>query len=452
MKVVIIGCTHAGVAAVTEILKNHPDTEVTVYERNDNVSFLSCGIPLYLSHKVDKLEDMFYSSPEQLSEMGATVRLRHDVLKVDSEAKKIVCENLETYEIFTDTYDKLVMATGSYVIVPPLVGIDDSRVLLCKNYEQAQAIYKSAQTHKRITIVGGGYVGVELADSYSSTNHEVTLIQSSDQVLNNYIDPIMSDEVAKLLGDHGVNVILDERVTGFEGDDEADKVDIETDHRTIEADLVIVCTGFMANTELVQGQVEMDRRGALLVNDYLQTSDPDIYAAGDACVSHFNPEDTESYIPLATNAVRQGTLAGLNIFGNIQKKMGTQATSAIKIFGYTMASSGLTLRNAKNAGIDADAVLFDDDYRYDFMPEPQNIKIMLVYDKTTRRIIGTQLFSKYDVSQSANTISVCIQNKNTIDDLAYVDMLFNPHYDKAYNYLNLVAQMAIEKERANAES
>ncbi|WP_412989327.1 FAD-dependent oxidoreductase [Pediococcus siamensis] len=447
MKVVVVGCTHAGIAAVNEIFKAHPDTQVTIYERNDNVSFLSCGISLYLNGQVKHLEDMFYATPEDLAKKGAQVCIKHDVLSIDSKQHQLTVQDLETKEIATDTYDKLIMTTGSYVVVPPLMGVDDSRVLLCKSYDQAKEIYESAKTHKHITIVGAGYVGVELAEAYADTHHDVTLIQSNKQILNNYVDECLSDKITDLLKKHGVHVYLNERVQAFHGDDQRDKVVIETSVQEHETDLVIVCTGFMANTELLRGQVEMDRHGAIITNAYMQTSNPDIYAAGDACISHLNPAGTDAYIPLASNAVRQGGLAGKNVFGDIQKCVGTQATSAMELFGYTLASTGLTLESAKREGLDAASVVYHGNYRPNYMPTTEMLTIILVYNRQTRQILGAQLFSKHEIAQSANTISVCIQNKNTIDDLAFVDMLFQPHYDEPYNYLNLVAQLAIEQER-----
>lgn len=447
MKVVVVVCTHAGTAAVEQILQEHPDTEITVYERDDNISFLSCGIALYLGGKVKHLEDMFYASPKDLQKLGANIKMKHDVLKIDSENKTIMCENMKTHEIINDTYDKLIMTTGSTVVVPPIMGISDSRILMCKNYAQAQAIYETAKNHKKITIVGGGYIGVELAESYANTDHEVTLIQSHDQILNHYIDKDMSDKVVDLLHEHGVKVYLNQRVTGFDRDDKKDKVLIETNKEDHEADLVIVCTGFIANTDLLRGQVKMDKHGAIIINEYTQTSNPDIYAAGDACTVYFNPSHEHAYMPLATNAIRQGALAGKNVFGNIQKYMGTQATSAMELFGYTVASTGLTLQHALEHGMNADVVEFHDNYRPAYMPTTAMLTIRLVYDKDTRLILGGQLFSKHEVAQSANTLSVCIQNKNTIDELAFMDMLFQPNYDNPFNYLNLVAQMAVAKER-----
>ncbi|WP_368791194.1 FAD-dependent oxidoreductase [Companilactobacillus farciminis] len=446
MKVVVIGCTHAGTAAVEQILEEHPGTQVTVYERDDNISFLSCGIALYLGHKVKHLEDMFYADPKDLEKLGAKVYMKHDVLKIDSKNKTIMCEDMKTHQIINDTYDKLIMTTGSTVAVPPIMGISDTRILMCKSYAQAEAIYETAKEYKNITIVGGGYIGVELAESYANTDHKVSLIQSRDQVLNNYLDKDMSQNVIELLKEHGVDVYLNERVTGFTRDDD-DSILIETTKDDHKADLVIVCTGFVANTELLRGQVDMDRHGAIIINEYTQTSNPDIYAAGDACTVIFNPTGKHAYMPLATNAIRQGALAGTNVFGNIKKYMGTQATSAMELFGYTVASTGLTMHHALNSDINADTVTYHDYYRPKYMPTTDMLTVKLVYNKDNHLILGAQFFSKHEVAQSANTMSVCIQNKNTIDDLAYMDMLFQPNYDNPFNYLNLVAQKALAKER-----
>jgi len=444
LKVIVVGCTHAGTAAVEKILEKHPETDVTVYEREDNISFLSCGIALYLGRIVNNLEDMFYADPTTLEGYGAKVRMKHNVLKIDTKNKKIVVQDLVTQDITEDTYDKLIMTTGSEVGIPPIGGMDNPRVLLCKSYAQAKKIYESALNYPSIAIVGAGYVGVELAESYANTVHDVTLIQSRDQILNNYVDDGLSEKIIEKLKEHDVKVQLGERVSEIQDGDQL-TITTKSGH-AYKADLVIVCTGFFANTDLLRGQVQMDGYGAIIINDYMQTSDPDVYAGGDSCVVKFNPTGELKYIPLATTAVRQGTLAGINIFGDIRKYMGTQATTAMEIFGYTLAETGLTLKKALANGINADCVVYHDNYRPAYMPTTDMLTIYLVYDKDTRKVLGAQLFSKHEVAQSANAISICIQNNNTIDDLAFVDMLFQPNYDNPFNYLNLVAQQAIAKE------
>lgn len=239
---------------------------------------------------------------------------------------------------------------------------------------------------------------------------------------------------------------MNRRVTSFTGNDNGELV-IETTDGDFTADLAIVCTGFVPNTELLRGQVKMDKHGAIIINEFVQTSNPDIYACGDASVVNFNPTGKPAYTPLATNAVRQGMLAGINVFGNIQRYMGTQATSAMNIFGYTLASTGLTLEHAKKEGFpEAEMVTFEGTWQPEYMPSTDKLSINLVYDPKTRLILGAQLYSKHEVAQSANALSIAIQNRNTIDDLSFVDMLFQPNFDDPFNYLNLVAQMAVEKE------
>ncbi|MCH5465375.1 FAD-dependent oxidoreductase [Levilactobacillus tujiorum] len=445
MKVIIVGSTHAGTNAALQILQDHPETDVTIYERHTSVSFLSCGISLFLDGQVKHLEDMFYSSPEALAEAGAKVLTRRNVIKIDSENKSLEVVDMDTGDLSTDTYDKLIMATGSTVTVPPIFGIDEDKVMMCKNYDQAVAISKAAKGNKRIAIVGAGYIGTELAESYARTGHDVQLLQSRDIILNHYVDKELSDHIVSLLEDNGVKVMLNRRVTSFTGDENGQLV-IETTDGNFTADMAVVCTGFVPNTELLRGQVDMDRHGAIIINDYVQSSDPDIFACGDASVVNFNPTGKPAYTPLATNAVRQGMLAGINIFGNIQKYMGTQATSAMQIFGRTLASTGLTIDHALKAGMDADQVTFQGTWRPKYMPSTDDLTINLVYNRQNRRVLGAQLLSQHEVAQSANAISIAIQNRNTIDDLAFVDMLFNPNFDAPFNYLNIVAQMAVEKE------
>lgn len=448
MKVIIIGCTHAGTVAATEILKNHPETNLTIYERTDNFSFLSCGISLYLEGKVNKLEDMFYSSPQELRDMGATVHDQHDVLKVDAKSHTIQVANMKTGEVFNDAYDKLIMTTGSSVMVPPLYGIDNTRVLLCKNYQQAQEIYQAAQKFHNIAIIGAGYAGVEFAEALSGTGHHVTLFQARSQVLNNYVDDQMSDWAVQQLQAHGVDVHLGTEVSAFTGDDNADQITIETNHGNFKTEIALVSTGFTPNTDLLAGQVKIEHHGSFLTNRFLQTTNPDIYAAGDCCMVRFNPTGTPAYTPLASVAIRQGMLVAHNIFDHTHPYIGTQASSALSLYDHALATTGLTLKHALKRGIEADSVTFDGTWRPDYMPSTDRLTIVLVYDKKSRRVLGAQFLSKHDITQSANAISVAIQNNNTIDDLAFVDMLFQPNFDYPFNYVNQVAQLAINQEAA----
>lgn len=447
MKVVIVGCTHAGTAAANQILSAHPETEVTIYERNDNVSFLSCGIALYLGGEVKDPQGLFYSSPDTLTKLGARVCMQRDVTEIDAVNKQIKVTDLVTGESKSDSYDKLIVTTGSWPVIPPIEGIDGKHVYLCKNYDHAKKLFEHAKKAQRIVVIGGGYIGVELVEAYNKKGHDVTLIDGLPRMLSKYFDHEYTDRLATDFVDQGVKLALDRTVTSFEDTD--DGVTVHTSNGDYDAEMAILCIGFRPNTDLFKGLVAMNRDGSIKTSDYMQTSNPDIFGAGDAVAVHYNPTHKDAYIPLATNAVRQGTLVGINIFEPTVKYMGTQSSSGLKLYDQTLVSSGMTLEHALGEGFDADSVTIEDNYRPEFMPSTTPVLMTLVWDKKTRKILGAQLMSRHDVSQSANLISVCIQNENTIDFLAFVDMLFQPQFDRPFNYLNLLGQAAVAKANQN---
>ena len=193
MKTVVIGCTHAGTSAVKSILKEDPNMEVVVFERNDNVSFLSCGIALYIGDVVKDAQELFYSNPEELKSLGAKVHIEHNVLEVDDVNKTIKVHDMLNDEVFEETYDKLVLTTGSWPIVPPIPNIEAGNILLCKNYNQALEIFNRKQDAQKVVIVGGGYIGIELVEAFHDTGKEVTLIDGLDRILNKYLDAEITD-------------------------------------------------------------------------------------------------------------------------------------------------------------------------------------------------------------------------------------------------------------------
>lgn len=442
MKVAVIGCTHAGTSAIVNTAKLYPDAQITVYERNDNISFLSCGIALYVGGVVKDPDGLFYSSPEKLEELGVDTKMRHEIVSVDTDRKTLKVRNLVTSETFDDTYDKLIITTGSWPIVPKLEGIDLDNILLSKNYRHSNTIIEKARHAKRITVVGAGYIGVELVEAFQQNGKQVTLIDSADRILNKYLDREFSDQIENSFREKGIELALGQTVTSFQG--EEGKVNkVITDKGEIQTDLVILCIGFRPNTGLFKGQVDMLDNGAIVVNSYMQTNKPDVYAAGDCCSVLYNPTGKMMYIPLATNAVRMGTLVARNLVKHTTPYMGTQGTSGLKIYEHNIASTGLTEGAAKDEGLQVEAVTITDHYRPEFMPTSESVTLKVVYETETRRVIGAQVISKADLTQSINTLSVCIQNRMTIDQLAFIDFFFQPHYNKPWNFLNTAGLQAL---------
>ena len=444
MKVVVIGCTHAGTAAIKNLRALNPDAEVTVFERNDNISFLSCGIALYVGGVVSDPKGLFYSSPEELKSLGVNTKMKHDVKNVDIKGKKLTVENLETGEVFDETFDKLIITSGSWPIIPRNIeGIDLENVLLCKNYNHANEIIERSKSVKRVVVVGAGYIGVELVEAFRDNGKEVILVDAEDRILSKYFDKEFTDVAEESFREKGIVLATGEKVVKIEGvNGKVSK--IITDKNEYETDMIIMCIGFVPNTALFKGQLEMLPNGAIKVDEYMRTSDKDVMAAGDCCSVFYNPLNMERYIPLATNAVRMGTLAGLNLVENKAKSLGTQGTSGIKIYENNMAATGITEALARSLDLEIETVIVTDNYRPEFMPTYEKVTLKVVFDKYTRIVLGAQLNSKVDLTQSINTLSVCIQNHMTIDDLAFVDFFFQPHYNKPWNFINLAGLAALK--------
>lgn len=443
MKVIVVGCTHAGTAAVKNIMTSYNDADVTVYEKNDNISFLSCGIALHVANVVKDENGLFYSSPEELKEMGVATKMQHEVISIDIEGKTLEVKNLLTNEVIKDSYDKLVLTPGSWPIVPKFQGLELENIVLSKNFNHAKGIIERAKNCKNVVVVGAGYIGVELAEAFEILGKNVTLVDAEERIMNKYLDKEYTDMAEKAFTDHGIRLATGELVESFEG--ENGKVSkVKTNKNTYEADLVILCIGFRPNTDLVKGQLDTLQNGAIIIDEYMRTSHKDVFAAGDSCVVRYNPTKEERYIPLATNAVRMGTLVAKNLVEPKLKYMGTQGTSGIKIYDLNIASTGLTETAAKaTTNYNIATATHKDNFRPEFMPTNAEAMIKLVYDADTRRILGGQIISEYDLTEMMNTLSVVIQNDMTVEELAMTDFFFQPNYNKPWSLLNAVALKAL---------
>ena len=443
MKIVIVGCTHAGTAAVVNVKELHPESEITIYEKNDNLSFLSCGIALNVGGVIKETKNLFYNSPENLAKMGVVTNMKHEVLNIDFENKTLKVKNLLNNEEFEDNYDKLVLTLGSWPIVPKFEGGDLDNILLCKNHDHAIEIIEKSKNAKNVVIIGAGYIGVELVEAFEMQGKNVTLIDAEERIMAKYLDKEFTDIAEKEFVDRGVNLVLGEKVSKFEGEN-GKVTKVVTNNGSYEGDLVVLCIGFAPNTKLVQGKLDTLPNGAIIIDEYMRTSKEDVFAAGDCCVVKYNPAHDTRYIPLATNAVRMGTLVARNIVEPTLKYMGTQGTSGIKIYEKCIASTGLTEEVAKaTTKMNVASVELTDNYRPEFMPTYLPATIKLVFDKDTRRIIGGQIISDIDLTQFMNTLSVVIQNEMTIEELAMTDFFFQPHFNKPWSLLNAVALKAL---------
>ena len=438
-KIVVIGANHAGTAAINFLTDISKDNEVVVFDRNTNISFLGCGMALWIGNQIRGSDGLFYSNKEKLEAKGAKVTMEAEITRIDFE-KKIVYGTAKGQKPIEESYDKLILATGSLPILPNLKGMDLENVQQVKIFQNAAEVIEKLKNPaiKNIAVVGAGYIGVELAEAFKRHEKNVVLIDAMDRSLSNYYDPEFTALMDKNLSDHGIQLEYNQKVQEIKGTTKVEAV--VTDKKEYPCDMVVVCIGFRPNTGLGKDTLKTFKNGAYLVNKNQETSMKDVYAIGDCATVFDNSLGETSYIALATNAVRSGVVAAYNASGVPLESIGVQGSNGINIYDLKMVSTGITKETAQKLGIEVEVTDFEDLQRPAFM-EHNNppVKIRIVYNKKTRVIVGAQMASTYDMSMGIHLFSLAIQEKVTIDKLKLLDIFFLPHFNQPYNYITMAA-------------
>ena len=441
-KVVVVGANHAGTCAINTITGFNEGDEVVVFDQNSNISFLGCGMALWIGGQISKPDGLFYSNKEKLESQGAKVNMNSKVERIDFD-KKFVYATLENGQKVEESYDKLILATGSLPIVPQIPGKDLENVQLVKLFQNAEEVIKKLENPeiKTIAVVGAGYIGVELAEAFERHNKKVIVVDIAKTSLSSYYDSEFSALMDKNLSDHGIKLAFGETVKEIKGNGKVEA--IVTDKNEYQCDMVILAIGFRPNTELGKDYLETMSNGAYIVDETQQTSKKDVYAIGDCATVLFNSTGEKSYIALATNAVRSGIIAAYNACGKKLETIGVQGSNAISIYDLKLVSTGLSEQKAKQLGMDVLSTSFEDLQKATFIETTNpKVNIKIVYDAKTRVILGAQMASTYDMSMGIHMFSLAIQEKVTIDKLKLLDIFFLPHFNQPYNYITMAALSA----------
>jgi NADPH-dependent 2,4-dienoyl-CoA reductase/sulfur reductase-like enzyme len=441
-KIVLIGANHAGTAAANTILDNYPGNQLTIFDGNSNISYLGCGTALWIGRQIETPEGLFYSSRDTLASKKATVYMETEVRRIDFAAKQVYAVDKGGKEI-SEAYDKLILATGSLPIIPKIKGLDLPNVAYVKLFQDGQRINKLLDDGniKTVAVVGAGYIGVEIAEAVHRRGKEALLFEAADTCLSTYYDDWFSLDMDKVLGDNGIRLHYSEMVREIKGTQKVEA--IVTDKGEYPVDMVIMAIGFRPNTALAGNELELFPNGAYKVNLKQETSKPGVYAIGDCATVYSNALESSAYIALATNAVRSGVVAGHNVCGTPLESTGVQGSNGICIFGYKMVSTGLNLKAAEKAGFSPLYTQFEDTQKPAFIKEDNHkVKIRIVYDKNTRRILGAQMASYQDISMGIHLFSLAIEEKLSIDKLKLLDIFFLPHFNQPYNYITMAALSA----------
>ena len=438
-KIVVIGVNHAGTSAIRTLLTQNPEHEVTAFDRNDNISFLGCGIALSVSGVVKNVNDLFYSNCDELKRLGAKIHMKTEVTRVDTDKKFVVARDLDSGEEREVAYDKLIYAAGSWPVEFKVANKDLKNIHICKLFQHAADLIEkaSAPDINSVAIVGAGYIGIELAEAYHQKGKKVTLIDLQDRVVPAYFDTEFTDRLEDDIKSEGINLVLGSRVTGYEGGNNGEVKRVVTDKGTYDADLVIQCIGFKPNTGLLP-KVEKLENGAIKVDSGMRTSIPDVFAIGDSAAIFHAATRSHRHVALATNAVKGGVVAASQINGVEQVKLESIAgTNAICAFGNKLASTGLSETAAQAAGFEVASSFYSDNDRPEFMGSTEEVSVKLVFDKKTLRLLGAQIGSYGNTphTECIFYLSLAIQKQMTLLELATTDVYFLPHFNKPFNFI-----------------
>lgn len=437
VKVVIIGASHGGLQAALTLKKLNPHTEVILIEKRNEISFVSSGVVLKMNQLVGTLDEVRYLTSEDLAEKGVDVLLNATVTTIIPDKKIVVYEdrNKEIHEL---NYEKLILATGSNQFATNLTLPSKDKVTVFKSYPSSVEVLEKLEKAKSISIVGGGYIGVELCDALKDQGKEVHLIESADSVLFRYLSKEVSSLVEQKIIDSGIHLHLNESVIGF-SDLDQDTFITQTTNEEIRNDYVIVAVNARPDTTLVKDFLDLNTNGTIYVNEKMQTSDPNIFALGDVISYPVRNSYRKSFIPLVNNVVRSATVAAMNVLGYPMKYNMTQKTTATKIFNSYIASTGLTEDEAKFEGLEVESMFLTLPCQLPFLELQEEVHIKMVIERGSHKLIGGQLMSEKDITQSINTLSLAIDKETTLEELVTMDFYFNPAINQPMGIISRAA-------------
>ncbi|EOH88913.1 FAD-dependent oxidoreductase [Enterococcus villorum] len=451
-KVIIVGASHGGHQSILELLSRYgEDVEITLFEAGDYVSFMSCGMELYLEDQVTDVNDVRNFRPENFPQPNVHILNNHEVKAINADEKTVTVTSLEDHTSKDYEYDKLILSSGVKPNSLPVPGADLENVYLMRGYNWATKI-KDKLTDpaiKNVAVIGAGYIGIEAAEAFRKAGKEVTLLDVIDRPLGTYLDKEMTDILEEHLKEKGIKVVTGAKIKAFTGDQKV--AAIQTENEEMATDLVIQAAGVKANTEWLKGVVDLDDRGWIVTNEYLQTNLPDVYAVGDATLAYSIPARTKMPIALATVARREARYVVKHLFEKIPSQPfgGVVGSSALSVFDYHFAASGLNSFTASKAGVAISTAYYEDTLRPKYVPEKYGntkVSIQLFFDPITHQILGGAVLSTYDVTAQGNVLALAIQQKLTIENLAEADFFFQPGFDRQWSMLNLAAQQALGEE------
>ncbi|CEO25525.1 FAD-dependent oxidoreductase [Paraclostridium sordellii] len=446
MKVLVIGGVAAGTKTAAKLKRENRDLDVTLITKGENISYAGCGLPYYVGGVIENKSDLIVNTPKSFSDLTQVeVKTGVEALSIDRDKKIVNAINLNNNEEVKFNYDKLVIATGADPVKPPIEGIDLEGVYYMRTPNDAIAVREVVETDniKRAVVVGGGFIGLEVAENLHEMGVKTTLVEAMDHIMPGFDDEVCS-YVENELMENGIMVLTGERLISIEGDNKVKKV--RTDKRAMKADMIVMAVGIRANTKIASDcGLELETNKTIKVNEYMQTNDEDIYAVGD-CVTVKNIlSGKPTWSPMGSSANKEGRCVAKTISGEKTPFNGVLGTGIVKLLNLNAARTGLTEKDAKDSGYEVESVIVPIDDKAHYYPDSKMIIIKLIADKNSKRVLGAQIFGEGNVDKQIDIVATAITFNATISDLQNLDLAYAPPFSTAIHPLGHVANVLLNK-------
>ena len=443
MKVVIVGGVAGGATAAARIRRLNEQAEIVVFERSGYISYANCGLPYYIGGVIEDPEELTLQTPESFfSRFRVTMKVRHEVTAIHPERKAVSVKNLETGELFEESYDKLLLSPGAKPTQPRLPGLGSEKIFTLRTVEDTFRIkeYIQEKQPKSAVLAGGGFISLELAENLRELGMDVTIVQRPKQLMNPF-DADMAAFIHSEVRKRGVKLALGHSVEGFEEKELGVDVLLK-DEAPLRADMVVLAIGVSPDTGLAKDAgLELGIKGSILVNDRMETSVPDIYAVGDAVqVKHF-VTGQDALIALAGPANKQGRIAADNICGGDSRYSGSQGSSVVKVFDLTAAATGVNETNAGKAGLSVDSVVLSPMSHAGYYPGGKVMTMKVVFEKETYRLLGAQIVGYEGVDKRIDVLATAIRAGLKATQLKELELAYAPPYSSAKDPVNMAGFM-----------
>ena len=438
-RILIVGGVAGGASAAARLRRLDETAEIIMFERGDYISFANCGLPYYIGGEIKDRDDLLLQTPESFKKrFNIEVRIRNEVTAIDPGKKQINVKNLSSGESYTESYDKLILSPGAEPVRPPIPGIDSDRIFTLRNVPDTDLINDYIDKHKpkRAVIVGAGYIGLEMAENLRLRGMLVAVVEMVDQVL-----PVMDKEmtcfIQQELHKHNVALWLNDAVANFQPSDSRLMVGLKSGME-LSCDIVILAMGVKPEVELArQAKLEIGETGGIKVNKQLQTSDPDIYAIGDAIEVRDFALDNPTLIPLAGPANKQGRMVADNICGGNRQYNGTQGTSILKVFDLTVAMTGASEKALTKTNMEYEKLYMHPANHVSYYPGAEQMHVKILFTRPEGKILGAQIVGSRGVDRRIDILAVAIRAGMTVFDLQELELAYAPPYGSGKDVVNM---------------